>query len=80
MHTESRLLDHVIGEAALTLLVQKKRISLAFLLKELRIMEANSADALLSNACKNAITWLEERCSSAGIEADPLSETEQYKH
>ena len=80
MNTSPRLLDHVIGEAALSLLRQKKPISVTSLLAELSTMSAASADRHLKNACTDAISWIEEDYPTEGVQNDVLNKKKYFRH
>lgn len=64
MRIQNNLMHHVIGEAALNLINDKKPVSLYRLLNMLDAMAEGSADLLKEEACIKAIATLRNDSSS----------------
>lgn len=60
MNISIELINEVTGEAALNILSQKRPLSLASLLNELRVMTTSAAEPLRQEACKAAILSLKK--------------------
>jgi len=80
MNSNPGLFDHIIGEAALTILSQKLPVSLGQILRELYAMAGSTADSCLKESCLGAISSLEEACSASSLVSGRPSRDGNFMH